>query len=252
MSCKALNNLFFSPSLWKYLFIPDKAHQSFLITLISRTRCGIRTIVASDIKADIVTEILKTDATEIRLLNMMEITLPQIPQKVKRLDLHSLFVTRTNLTFMMGSNLLELHLLLNIVPDVLIELKRNCLHLRSVTLGNCSSVSNNDILNFIGRDTEWKYLALLGAKNVNDVALQEMALRDIKDLILHSCHLITDSGINNLAQSKYLQWIKVIACRGLSLAAFDNTSFEGTLECVMKYSDFVNGKILAKTFLLIN
>jgi hypothetical protein len=240
MTCKSLNDLFFTPSIWKYLRLESKAHQSFLIKLISKTRRGIRTVVASDISADLVREILKTDATDVRLLNLTEFSLYLIPSNVVQLDVHYLLHTRVNFSFMIGSKLTELHLLMDISTEFLIHLS-DCLHLSCLTLGNCSGITNYDLLSFIKRDKKWRYLALLGARNINDLALQEMSIPDIQNLVLHSCGLITDSGIVDLAQSKSLQWIKVIACRGLSLGAFDNTKFEGTLECFMKYSGFVNG-----------
>lgn len=242
MTCKALNDLFFTPSLWKSLVILENFENlAFLTKLMARIRWGIKKIVASAVHQYLITEILTTNATDIRLLNMMEFGQHLIPQTVKRLDLHC--QTIPNLNFMIGSNITQLHLLVTIMPEVLIEVKSKCLHLSTVTLGNLRRISNTDLLEFINRDKKWTYLALLGASNINDSALHEISSCDIRHLILHSCHLITDRGISDLAGSKYLEWIKIIKCRGLSLAAFDNTAFKGTLECLMKYSDFVNGKI---------
>ena len=72
----------------------------------------------------------------------------------------------------------------------------------------------------------------------------EISNLEIVHLILHSCNLITDDGISELTHCKTLEWIKVIKCRGLTLGAFDNTGFSSTLECLMKYPDFVTGNFL--------
>lgn len=242
ITCKSLNDLFFSPALWKLIVILNgKAHQSFLTKLISKTRWGIKKIIASDPSIDLMTEIFKTNVADVRLLNILEFSQDKIPVTVKRLDIHSQLNIAASFSFSMGSNLTQIHLLVQILPELLLELKRTCLHLDNVTLGNCSDVSNIELIMFIQGFKKWNYLALLGARNINDAFLQVISKNDITHLVLHSCDLITDNGIFNLGQSKDLQWIKVIRCRGLSLGAFDNTMFESTLYCVMEYSDFVNG-----------
>ena len=263
--------------------ILSEIYQSHVKCILQRSGGAIKRIIGTDVNEECMEDIMKRckQLEDLRFINtscMLSHTVLTglqshlnaenvryvfvSPNKLRRLDLHfdyeqspssidphwnaRLYETIAKKC----PKLIELHILSH-QPLRAIDLRdmaKGCSQISKITLSACFDISNSDLLDFVSQLPRLKYLCLIRADHLSDSFLIDLpeSAPQLQILILHCAREISRFGIAALANgSRWLEWIKVIKCRGLSLGAFDHTDFENRLTCPMIYPSFATGMGMA-------
>ncbi|KAI8820694.1 uncharacterized protein EV422DRAFT_529784 [Fimicolochytrium jonesii] len=260
--------LFWSAPLWKTFDHDDKRSNSLNPVLRRRVlaHCGstIRALRYSNLQHESLLQMVKGcgGLTEVALRDVKPDVLMDAVGglsmagafiKLSRLDI-TMPCSRTSsytpntveslLAFIGTStpNLKELHFMVNgfITPMALKSLTNGCPNLESLSLSSCYLLNVTDFAILLDSPCakNLRYLCLAQLRFGDDLLMEAIAATctSLRVLLVHHAASLTDGGVRCLAERlKSLRWIKLQACRNISLGVLDRHGFVNDANCPVVY-----------------